>query len=83
MTDPYTLPLDGAVPFLIDWGDTPHPAARIPAAGELLSLRLEHPDSDVVTRQLHTLGANIVASQAPRYRMIATIGSGAGIRELC
>ena len=28
LTDPTTLPLNGAVPFLIDWGTTPAPLAR-------------------------------------------------------
>ena len=33
-----TLALGGAVPFLIDWGDTPNPATTAPPAGHIIHL---------------------------------------------
>lgn len=33
----------GVLPFFIDWGDTPHPARRLPAGGELRALTLRSP----------------------------------------
>lgn len=35
LTDPYVLPWNGYFPFLIDWGDSPHPAADLPAIGSI------------------------------------------------
>jgi len=40
LTDLYVLPLDGAFPFLMDWGASPHPAQSAPDAGQLLDLTL-------------------------------------------
>ncbi len=45
LTSPFADRFDGVVPFLIDWGDSPHPAAALPAACELIDLTLEHPDT--------------------------------------
>lgn len=35
LTDPYALPLGGAVPFLINWGPSKHPATVAPRAVKL------------------------------------------------
>src|SRR5690348_9700663 len=37
-TDPSTFIADGIVPFLIDWGATPHPSSAIPSGGMLIEL---------------------------------------------
>lgn len=42
---------DGTVPFVIDWLDSPHPSASLPAVG-LTSLTLRHPDADGIARAL-------------------------------
>jgi Glyoxalase-like domain len=39
-------PDEGTVPFLIDWGDSPHPSTTLPAGVELLDLTLGSPDPD-------------------------------------
>ena len=36
-------PDEGTVPFLIDWGDSPHPATTLPDGVELLGLTLGNP----------------------------------------
>jgi hypothetical protein len=50
------LPYSGMQPFLIDWGDTPHPATagNLPRL-ELLELRITHPDPEL-GRLLEMLG---------------------------
>ncbi len=41
------LPLDGCAPALIDWGDIPSPATRLPDQGcGLRGLKITHPESD-------------------------------------
>lgn len=47
-----TVPADDArsepaLPFVIDWGDTPSPARSLPSMGTLQRLRVSHPDGAV------------------------------------
>jgi hypothetical protein len=49
-------PYDGIVPFLIDWGDTTHPAASGLPMAELLEFSATHPDPAAVNAVLHALG---------------------------
>lgn len=67
LTTPLPMPLGGVVPFLIDWGSSPHPAADdLPSAG-LASLRGSHPDPDAVGRVMTALGAHLpVTARAPQ-----------------
>lgn len=41
-------PHHGALPFLIDWLDSPHPSSSLPHDAQLLSLRISHPQADMV-----------------------------------
>ena len=43
LTDPYANRLDGAVPFLIDWGNSEHPSLSLPDAGTLEGLSIYSP----------------------------------------
>ena len=87
LSDPYAERLGGVVPFLIDWGDTPHPAESAPLAGRLVGLRIEHPEPDRVRTLLGRLGLGaggagrmpaieVVAGDGPR--LAARIRSRAG-----
>jgi hypothetical protein len=82
VTDPYAMPLAGAVPFLIAWGDTPHPAVSAPPAGELIDVRIEHPEPDRVAAALAAIGAQVEIAAAKRFRLIARIRTPAGAVEL-
>lgn len=82
LTDPYALPMEGAVPFLIDWGETPHPAASAPPAGELVRLTLEHPRDEELARALEPLGSLAEVRAGERYRISATILTPGGPVEI-
>jgi len=82
LTDPRALPLGGVVPFLIAWGETPHPAASVPRAGELAALRLEHPDPDAVRAALAALGVEAEVAGGPAARIVATIRTARGDVEI-
>ena len=41
-------PHHGALPFLIDWLDSPHPSASLPHDAQLMSLHITHPQADMV-----------------------------------
>lgn len=81
-TDPYPLPLDGAVPFLISWGLTPHPAGGSPKAGKLVGLRLEHPEPTAVREALQVLGVDMQVREGPRMALAATIQTDEGEVEV-
>jgi hypothetical protein len=81
-TDPGTVIADGLVPFYIDWGDRPHPAAALPPGLALADLRAEHPGADEVTRILSALGLALPVRDGPRPALIATIEGAKGPVEL-
>jgi hypothetical protein len=68
---------DGLVPFLIDWGDSPHPSSDAVGGLELVSLTGTHPAPDRVAAKLSALGQElVVTSGAPALR--AVVGTPAG-----
>lgn len=48
--------LEGMVPFLIDWGSSPHPSQGLPAV-KLVSLRIRHPQASELSSALRALEA--------------------------
>jgi hypothetical protein len=72
----------GAVPFLIDWGDTPHPSVSAPSGVNFRSLRIEHPDPEVVAAALTALGAEADVAAAPAMTLIASFDGPTGSSEL-
>jgi hypothetical protein len=82
LTDPYALPLGGAVPFLIGWGATPHPASAAPRAGTLTGLRMGHPDPGPVRKSLLALGTKVDVTQSDDFYLCATIRTPSGSLDL-
>ncbi|WP_219413317.1 VOC family protein [Pseudonocardia nigra] len=73
-----TEPRVGPMPFLIDWGATPHPAAELPAAAELRSLALSDPVPDALSGTLRWMGlAESVSAGDPRITAVLRRVSGA------
>ena len=81
-TDPRTVVADGVVPFVIDWGETPHPATTATPGATLVGLRAEHPDPGQVQEALKQLGLEVRVQRGPRAGLIATIDSPRGRVEL-
>lgn len=61
----HPAPFDGVVPFLIDWGDTAHPASSGLPAAHLASLTLRHPDPASVAPVLRALGIDVPVEVGP------------------
>lgn len=78
ITDPYADRLDGVVPFLIDWGDTPHPAGSAPAGVRLRDLTLNHPRPERVRRVLEALGLEVAVEGGPASGLEAVLESPEG-----
>jgi hypothetical protein len=73
---------DGLVPFLIDWGRSPHPAEHAPGGAELVELRGEHPDPAAISQLLRHLGIELRVSRGPTRALIATLATPHGRVEL-
>lgn len=82
LTDPYAVSARSVVPFLIAWGETPHPAGGAPDDGELVGLRAEHPEPDAVRQDLRALGVELRVEEGDRPRLVATIRTGRGLVDL-
>lgn len=82
MTDPYAELADGVVPFLIDWGATPHPADTGPQELALVELRLQHPYPDATLQKLAAIGVGLEVRKAAQAGLTAVIDSPRGVVEL-
>lgn len=81
-TDPGTVVADGLVPFFIDWGESPHPAASAPRGPSLVTLRGQHPQPALVEGALAAVGIDLPVERGPRPMLIATLKAGRGPIEL-
>lgn len=72
----------GVIPFLINWGDTRHPAVDAPVGLSLSSLSVEHPRPSEIGAALAAMGLDVEVRRAPRPALVARIGSPNGESEL-
>ena len=82
MTDPRKSRIDGIVPFFIDWGDAPHPAASAPSGCRFLSLRAEHPLAAEVEPLIRGLGIELPLTRGVAPLLVATLETQRGTIEL-
>ncbi|MEM6680867.1 MAG: VOC family protein [Pseudomonadota bacterium] len=82
LTQPMPKPLGGTVPFLIDWGETPHPSKAAPAAGAFVALRFAVPEPTALQTGFTALGLPYDVTSAPEPQMTATIKTAHGLVEL-
>lgn len=76
------MPGGGAIPFVIDWGDTPHPSVGVPHGGTLLELRAEHPDPASIRHALAALGFDMEIKRGEAPALVATIEAKTGRIDL-
>jgi hypothetical protein len=81
-TDPRTVVADGIVPYFIDWGTSPHPAATAAKGVTLTALRAEHPDAPRVQQMLRQLGLDLAVQPGPAPALIASVSTAKGSVEL-
>ena len=82
MTDPAAPREGGVVPFFINWGDTPHPAASAPSGGRLVGLRARHPDAKRVAVILKRMGLALDVERSDPPGLVATLETPKGRVEL-
>jgi Glyoxalase-like domain len=76
------LPMGPVVPFLIDWGDSPHPSLAAPAGLRLVSLSARHPYPERVMDVLAAVGVDLEVTPGSSPGLVAVIDSPKGPMEL-
>jgi len=71
-------PNELVVPFLIDWGRSPHPSQLAPTGVILADLRAEHPSPAEARRMLAGLDVDLVVDQGTEAALVATLDAPAG-----
>jgi hypothetical protein len=82
LTSPRAMLEEGVVPFLIDWGSSPHPSATAAAGLTLLDLTIEHPTPDRVRELLTRFALDLPLRAAATTGLVATIDGPRGRIEL-
>jgi len=82
ITSQRTVIADGIVPFFIDWGKTPHPAATAAKGATLIALRAEHPDPEGTRKILGQLGLDLPVTRGDTPALVATVAGPRGRVEL-
>lgn len=86
LTNPMTRLKGGVVPFLIDWGRSPHPSGACTKGCILRRLSLLHPDPESVCEIFSQIGLRLSESlrvmRAARPGMVATIETPRGEIEI-
>ncbi len=81
-TDPSVVIEHRLVPYIMDWGTSPHPAATAAKGARLVALRLEDPDPARIERILRDLGLNVPVARGQQPMIVATIDGPKGRVEL-
>jgi hypothetical protein len=68
----------GVIPFLIDWGNTAHPATSAPTGLRLRSLHLEHPHPEAIVGPLRAMQATISVHLADSPAIVAHLEGPGG-----
>jgi len=82
LTDPYVEIAGGVIPFFIDWGNTPHPAASAPGGARLRELRATHPDASYVRAAYQKYGLSVPVENGCDASLTAVIDTPRGQIEL-
>ena len=79
LTNPLITIGNGILPFLIDWGTTPHPAKYTPKGCHLEHLHIQHPNMTSLQSIFSTLEFMPTLSIGKKPAIIATIATPKGI----
>lgn len=82
LTSPRAMLEGGVVPFLIDWGSSPHPSTTATPGLSLVALEIEHPEPARARQLLDLLGMELPVREAPLPALVATLEGPLGRREL-
>ena len=67
-----------AIPFVIDWGKTPHPSTSTPVGCRLKSFVVSHPDAGALGRLYAALGVPMMVKGGPYPGFVAELATPRG-----
>lgn len=82
LTSPRAMLESGVVPFLIDWGLSPHPSTTAAPGLTLAALEIEHPEPERLRRVLERFDIDLPLRRAAQPALVATLDSPKGRVEL-
>jgi hypothetical protein len=82
LTDPFAPRENGTIPFLIDWGESPHPARTAPTGVELVTFAIEHPRAEDLAARLAALGLATLTRRSGAPAILATLRGPRGLVTL-
>jgi hypothetical protein len=78
LTPPHFGAAVAALPFLIDWGGSPHPSQSLPRGVELEGLTVVAPDIGSVRGVLQMMGVEVAVQPGPEPSLRAVIATSSG-----
>ncbi|MCC5905266.1 MAG: VOC family protein [Balneolaceae bacterium] len=78
LTNPRKMLFNGAVPFLIDWGQSKHPAWSAPEAGTLVDFNISHPQPELIKKALEAIGTAVNIEKSSQIQLTAFIETKKG-----
>lgn len=82
LTEPQLVQGVGLVPFMIEWNTPQHPTHSAIAGPRLAQLCLEHPEPELISRQLHSLRLEVPVGQGANPALTAIFEGANGLIEL-
>src|SRR5215510_5239928 len=71
LTEPQLVQGVGLVPFLIEWNSGRHPADSAVTGPRLIQLRIEHPEPELIRKQLNPLRLEVAIEQGSTPALVA------------
>lgn len=82
LTEPQLVQGVGLIPFLIEWHSRRHPADTAITGPRLVQLRIEHPEPELIRKQLHSLRLEVAIGQGSSPALVAVFEGANGLLEL-
>jgi hypothetical protein len=82
LTEPQLEEGVGLVPFLIEWSSRQHPAQSAITGPRLVQIRIEHPEPELIRKQLNPLRLEVVIEQGLSPALVAIFEGAKNLIEL-
>ena len=82
LTEPQLVQGVGLIPFLIEWNSRQHPADSAITGPRLVQLRIEHPEPELIRKQLNSLRFEVAIEQGSNPALVGIFEGANDLIEL-
>ena len=82
LTEPQLVQGVGLIPFLIEWNSRQHPADSAITGPRLVQLRIEHPEPELIRKQLNSLRLEVAIEQGSNPALVGIFEGANDLIEL-